>query len=90
MPKGISALSLYRSNVHGKALECSAANTDLSSSSVRLIEDRTDRLCLVCKSLNSMQDEQQFVFDCSSYSHNQVTALDLLPHHVLLPVFSLV
>ena len=26
--------------------------------------DRKDRLCLVCKSLDYVEDEQHFVFDC--------------------------
>jgi len=31
--------------------------------------DRTDRLCLVCKSSNCVGNEQHFVFDCPAYSH---------------------
>jgi len=31
--------------------------------------DRTDRLCLVCKSLDCVKDEQHFYFDCPAYSH---------------------
>ena len=36
--------------------------------------DRTDRLCLVCKPLNCVEDEQHFVLDCPVYSHYQDTA----------------
>ncbi len=28
--------------------------------------NRTDRLCLVCKSLDCVEDEQHFLFDCST------------------------
>ena len=32
--------------------------------------DRTDRLCLVCKLLDCVvEDEQQFVFDCPVYNY---------------------
>ncbi len=42
--------------------------------------DRTDRLCLVCKSLDYVEDEQHFVFDCPAYSHIRSQHLDLLQH----------
>jgi len=42
--------------------------------------DRTDRLCLVCKSLDCVEDEQHFVFDCPAYSHIRSQHLDLLQH----------
>ena len=49
--------------------------------------DRTDRLCLVCKSLDYVEDEQHFVFDCPAYSHIRSQhlqivhfQLDLLQH----------
>ena len=41
--------------------------------------DRTDRLCLVCKSLDCVEDEQHFVFDCPAY-HIRSQHLDLLQH----------
>ena len=43
-----------------------------------------DRLCLVCKSLDRVEDEQHFVFDCPAYGHimirSQHSNLDLLQH----------
>ncbi len=45
--------------------------------------DRTDRLGLVCKSLDCVQDEQHFGFDCPAYSHirsHHMMHLDLLQH----------
>jgi len=42
--------------------------------------DRTDRLCLVCKSLDCVEDEQHFVFYCPAYSHIRSQHLDLLQH----------
>ena len=44
--------------------------------------DRTDRLCLVCKSLDCVEDEQHVVFDCPAYSHIDIRSqhLDLLQH----------
>ena len=41
---------------------------------------RTDRLCLVCKSSDYVEDEQHFVFDCPAYSHIRSQHLDLLQH----------
>ena len=40
--------------------------------------DRTDRLCLVCKSLDCVEDEQHFVFDCPAYSQIGSQHLDPL------------
>ena len=42
--------------------------------------DRTDRLCLVCKSLDCVEDEQHFVFYCPAYSHIRSQHLDRLQH----------
>jgi len=42
--------------------------------------NRTDRLCLVCKSSDYVEDEQHFVFDCPAYSHIRSQHLDLLQH----------
>ncbi len=38
--------------------------------------------CLVCKSLDCVEDEQHFVFDCPAYSHMHIRSqhLDLLQH----------
>ncbi len=41
---------------------------------------RTDRVCLVCRSLDCVEDEQHFVFDCPAYSHIRSQHLDLLQH----------
>ena len=38
------------------------------------------KLCLLCKSLNCVEDEQHFVFDCPAYSHIRSQHLDLLQH----------
>ena len=43
-------------------------------------QDRTDRLCLVCKSLDCVDDEQHFVFDCPAHNHIRSQHLDLLQH----------
>ena len=42
--------------------------------------DRTDRLCLVCKSLDCVEDEQHLVFGCPAYSRIRSQHLDLLQH----------
>ena len=42
--------------------------------------DRTDRLCLVCKSLDCVEDEQHFVFDCPAYCYIRSQHLNLLQH----------
>jgi len=42
--------------------------------------DRADRLCLVCKSLDYVEDKQHFVFDCPAHSHIRSQHLDLLQH----------
>ncbi len=42
--------------------------------------DRTDRLCLVCKSLDCVENEQHFVQICPAYSHIRSQHLDLLQH----------
>ena len=40
----------------------------------------TGRLCLVCKSLDCVEDEQHFDFDCPAYNHIRSQHLDLLQH----------
>ena len=42
--------------------------------------DRTGRLCPVCKSLDCVEDEQHFVFDCPAYSHIRSQHLGILQH----------
>ena len=41
---------------------------------------RTDMLCLVCKSSDGVEDEQQFGFDCPAYSRIRSQHLNLLQH----------
>ena len=41
---------------------------------------KTDRLCLVCKSLDCVEDEQHLIFDCPAYSHTRSQHVDLLQH----------
>jgi len=55
-------ISRFRAGCHGLR-----ADTGRWADGVHL--DRTDRLCLVCKSLDCVEDEQHFVFDCPAYSH---------------------
>ena len=61
-------------------------NTCIPSSPVASLDgvhlDRTDRLCVVCKSLDCVEDEQHFVFDCPAYLYNHIRSqhLNLLQH----------
>ncbi len=66
-------ISRFRTGCHGLRLD-----TGRLADGVHL--DRTDRLCLVCKSLDCVEDEQHFVFDCPAYSHIRSQHLDLLQH----------
>ncbi len=66
-------ISSFRTGCHGLRVD-----TGRWADGVHL--DRTDRLCLVCKSLDCVEDEQHFVFDCSAYSHIRSHHLDLLQH----------
>ena len=66
-------MSRFRTGCHGLRV-----NTGRWADGVHL--DRTDRLCLVCKSLHCVEDEQHFVFDCPAYSHIRSQHLDLLQH----------
>ena len=50
-------ISRFRTRCHGLRVD-----TGRWADGVHL--DRTDRLCLVCKSLDCVEDEQHFVFDC--------------------------
>jgi len=70
-------LSRFRTGCHGLRVD-----TGRWADGVHL--DRTDRLCLVCKSLDCVQDEQHFVFDCPAYSHIRSQHLDLGPPAALL------
>ncbi len=64
-------ISRFRTGCHGLRVD-----TGRWADGVHL--DRTDRLCLVCKSLDCVEDEQHFVFDCPAYSHIRSQHLDLL------------
>jgi len=66
-------ISRFRTGCHGLRV-----NTGRWADGVHL--DRTDRLCLVCKSLDCVEDKQHFVFDCPAYSHIRSQHLDLLQH----------
>ncbi len=66
-------ISRFRTGCHGLRVD-----TGRWADSVHL--DRTDRLCLVCKSLDFVEDEQQTVFDCPAYSHIRSQHMDLLQH----------
>ncbi len=46
--------------------------------------DRIDRLCLACKSLHGVEDEQHFLFDCPGYSQIRSQHLDLLLYYCRL------
>ncbi len=68
-------ISRFRTGCHGLRVD-----TGCWADDVHL--DRTDRLCLVCKSLDCVEDEQHFVFGCPAlaYSHIRSQHLDLLQH----------
>ena len=66
-------ISRFRTGCHGLQVD-----TGRWADGVHL--DRTDRLCLVCQSLDYVEDEQHFVFDCPAYSHIRSQHLDLLQH----------
>ena len=54
-------LSRFRAGCHGLRVD-----TGRWSDNVHL--DRQDRLCLVCKSSQHVEDEQHFLFECPVYS----------------------
>ena len=66
-------ISKCRTGCHGLRVD-----TGRWADSVHL--NRTDRLCLVCKSLDFVEDEQHFVFVCPTHSHIMSQNLDLLQH----------
>ena len=66
-------MSRFRTGCHSLRVD-----TDRWADDVHL--DRTDRLCLVCKSLDCVEDEQHFVFDCPAYSHIRSQHSELLQH----------
>ena len=66
-------ISRFRTGCHGLRVD-----TGRWADGVHL--DRTDRLCLVCKSLDCVEDAQHVVFDCPGYSHIRSQHLDLLQH----------
>jgi len=55
-------ISKFRTGCHGLPVD-----TGRWADGVHL--DNTQRLCLVCKSLDCVEDEQHFIFDCPAYSH---------------------
>ena len=67
-------VSSFRTRCHGLRVD-----TGRWADGVHL--DRTDRLCLVCKSLDCVEDEQHFVFDCPAYIHIRSQRLDILQHY---------
>ncbi len=66
-------ISRFRTGCHGLWVD-----TGRWADGVHL--DRTDRLCLVCKSMDCVEDEQHFVFDRPAYSHIRSQHLGLLQH----------
>ena len=73
-------ISRFRTGCHGLWVD-----TGCWADSVHL--DRTDRLCLVCKSLDCVEDEQHFVSDCPAYSHIRSQHVDLLQHYCAIAGF---
>ena len=63
-------ISSFRTGCHGLR-----ADTGRWADGVHL--DRTGRLCLMCKSLSCVEDEQHFVFDCPAYMYVYIQ-----PYHV--------
>ena len=59
---------------------CHGLRVDTGSLADGVHPDRTDRVCLVCKSLDFVADEHHFVFDCPAYNHIRSQHLDLLQH----------
>ncbi len=49
--------------------------------------DRKDRLCLVCKSLQELEDKQHFLFECPAYSHIRAKHAGLFQHMFKVPDF---
>ena len=66
-------ISRFRTGCHGLRVD-----TGCWADGVHL--DRTDTLCLECKSLDCVEDDQHFVFDCPAYSQIRSQHLDLLQH----------
>ena len=75
-------ISRFRSGCHGLRVD-----TGRWADGVHL--DRADRLCLVCKSLDCVEDEQHFVFDCPAYSHIRPQHAGLLQHCCTIADFML-
>ena len=73
-------ISRFRTGWHG--LADLQVDTDRGADGVHL--DRTDRLCLACKSLHCVEDEQHLVFDCPAYSHTRSQLLLQMLHVNLL------
>ncbi len=49
--------------------------------------ERKDRLCQVCHSLQDVEDEQHFVFDCPAYSHIRTKHASLFQQTFTVPDF---
>ncbi len=73
-------LSRFRSGCHGLRVDTGrwADNAHI---------DRADRLCLVCKSLDYVQDEQHFAFDCPAYNHIRAKHVNLFQHSYTVASF---
>ena len=66
-------LSRFRSGCHGLRVD-----TGRWENSVHL--DRKDRLCLVCRSTQHVEDEHHFLFDCPVYSSLRASHASLFQH----------
>ncbi len=49
--------------------------------------DRKDRPCLVCKSLQEVEDEQHFLFQCPAYNHIRAKHAGLFQQIFTVPDF---
>ncbi len=72
--------SRYRTGCHGLRVD-----TGRWADSLHL--DRTDRLCLVCKSLDCVEDEHHFGFYCPVHSQIESQHVDLLHHWCIIADF---
>ena len=70
-------LSRFRSGCHGLRVD-----TGQWEDSVHL--DRKDKLCLVCRSSQQVEDAHHFLFDCPAYSSIQVVMPVFFSVHVLV------
>jgi len=49
--------------------------------------ERKDRLCQVCHSMQDVEDEQHFIFDCPAYSHIRTKHASLFQQTRTVPDF---